>query len=299
MLKLNTLVTAKHLFECITKFPEKMRVIDATWFLPNYGKKGFDNYKMGHIPGAAFFDIDACTTKSEYEHMLPSETHFAEYVGNLGIDNDTSVVIYNDHPDFAQFSAPRVWWTFRVFGHEGVHLLDGGLRSWRDAGFPIATGVETPQKKAFTAKLNRNHIKSFEEVADNIASQNFQVVDARSAGRFHGTDPEPREDCKPGHIPGSASIPFTRILDPYTSPDGKIVNGGAVKSTDDLKKVFTEACVDLNRPLTTSCGSGVTACCLVLAAYLCGKNDTCVYDGSWVEWYKRSSPEQREESPVD
>jgi thiosulfate/3-mercaptopyruvate sulfurtransferase len=193
MLKLNTLVTAKALSECISNFPKKIKVLDATWFLPSYGKKGIEVYKEGHIPGAAFFDIDECSTRSEYEHMLPSESQFADYVGNLGIDNDTSVVVYNAHPDFALFSAPRVWWTFHVFGHRDVSILSGGLRSWKDAGFPVATGVETHTRKVFNPKLNKDLIKSFEDVAENITSQKFQLIDARSAGRFHGTDPEPRK----------------------------------------------------------------------------------------------------------
>ena len=200
MLKLNTLVNATALNEYITKFPKKIKVLDATWFLPSYGKKGFDNYRESHIPGATFFDIDKCSTDSEYEHMLPSESQFADYVGNLGIDNDTRVVVYNDHPDFALFSAPRVWWTFNVFGHKDVSILSGGLRSWRDAGFPVAAGVETQPRKTFTAKLNRDFIKSFEDVKENITSQRFQLIDARSAGRFHGTDPEPREGKISKHV---------------------------------------------------------------------------------------------------
>lgn len=297
MLKLNTLISAQQLAAGIAKFPEKLKVLDATWFLPSYGRKGFDNYKNGHIPGAQFFDIDACSTKSNYEHMLPSESQFAEYVGNLGIDNETHVVVYNDHPDFALFSAPRVWWTFRVFGHDGVSILGGGLRSWKDAGYPIATGEEGGQKKSFITNLDASRVKSFEDVVNNITDPKFQLVDARPAGRFHGTAPEPREDVKPGHIPSSCNIPFTSILGPYTGPDGNVIERGAVKNPEELMKLFTEAGIDLNKPITASCGSGVTACCLVLASYLCGKKDTCLYDGSWLEWYKRSRPEQREECP--
>lgn len=297
MLKLGTLVTAKHLAESLSKFPNKLKVLDATWYLPNFGKKGIENYKDGHIPGALFFDIDECSGKSPYEHMLPTEQQFSEYVGNLGIDNDTHVVVYNDHPDHAMFSAPRVWWTFRVFGHDSVSILDGGLRAWRDEKFKLASGVETAPKKSFKAVLDLRFVKSFEDVVENMSSQKFKLADARSKGRFHGTDPEPRPDIKPGHIPGSVSIPFTSILGPCTNSDGKVVERGVVKSPEELKKVFSDAGVDLSQPLTVSCGSGISACCLVLAAHLCGKGDTCVYDGSWLEWYSRSTPEQREECP--
>lgn len=193
MLKLNTLISAQQLSVCISKFPKKYKVLDATWFLPNYGKTGFDNYKEGHIPGAQFFDIDACSSKSDYEHMLPTEEQFAEYVGNLGIDNATHVVVYNDHPDFALFSAPRVWWTFRVFGHEDISILDGGLRCWKDASFPVAAGVEVATRTSFSAKLNPSHVKSFKEVVNNLTSKRFQLADARPSGRFHGTSPEPRD----------------------------------------------------------------------------------------------------------
>lgn len=192
MLKHSTLVTAKHLSDAIAKSPNALRVLDATWYLPNTGKKGVDNYKNGHIPGAVFFDIDACSAESEYDHMLPTESQFADYVGNLGINNNTHVVLYNDHPDFALFSAPRVWWTFHVFGHKHVSILEGGLRSWRDAGFKLDTGVETAPKESYTATIDSSRVIPFEEVASNISSQKFQLMDARSTGRFHGIDPEPR-----------------------------------------------------------------------------------------------------------
>lgn len=196
MIKFGTLVTAKHLAEGLAHPAKKLRVVDATWFLPNFGKKGIDNYLQGHIPGAVFFDIDACITPTEYEHMLPSESVFADYVGNLGIDNETHVVVYNDHPSFALFSAPRVWWTFRAFGHEAVSILDGGLRAWRDEKFDISTGKETVPPARFNASFNPSFVKSFEEVAANIEQKTFQVMDARPAGRFEGTAPEPR----PGKI---------------------------------------------------------------------------------------------------
>lgn len=292
MLKLGTLVNVKNLAESLTKFHNHIRVVDATWFVPGQGK-GIDKYKEGHIPGSVFFDLDACSAKSEYEIMLPSESQFSNYVGNLGIDNNTHVVIYNNHPTYALYSAPRVWWTFRVFGHNCVSILDGGIRKWKDENFPIAKGMETVPKKTFKAKFNAKFVKSFEDVAKNISSQEFQLVDARSAGRFHGTDPEPREDVKPGHILGSINVPFTKFLGPYKSPkDGELKYGNTLNVTE-MRKVFENSGIDLNKPLIASCGSGVTACCIVLAAHLCGKDDVAVYDGAWLEWFKRSKPEQR------
>jgi len=193
MIKFGTLVTAKTLAEGLKQTSAKLRVVDATWFLPNFGKKGIDNYLQGHIPGAVHFDIDSCITPTDYEHMLPPESVFENYVGNLGIDNDTHVVVYNDHPSFALFSAPRVWWTFRAFGHESVSVLDGGLRAWRDAKFDIATGPETAPQASFKASFDPSFVKSFEEIKANIDGKGFQLIDARPPGRFEGTAPEPRE----------------------------------------------------------------------------------------------------------
>lgn len=193
MRNLGTLISAAKLAECFRTSTAKLRVVDATWYLPNFKKTGIESYLEGHIPGAVFFDIDACCTPSPYEHMLPSEKQFSEYVGSLGIDNDTHVVVYNNHPDFPVFSAPRVWWTFRAFGHTAVSILDGGMRVWRDAKYDIATGQGTlPPKCNYTAKFNPNFIKSYEDVLKNIETKQFQLIDARPRGRFLGTDPEPR-----------------------------------------------------------------------------------------------------------
>ena len=186
------LITATELSEYLKDSSKKIRVVDGTWFSPN-GKKGVDNYLKGHIPGSVHFDIDTCVTPSDYEMMLPSESVFSDYVGNLGIDNDTHVVVYNDHPSFALFSAPRVWWTFRAFGHNAVSILDGGLRTWKDAKFDISTGQETVTPATFTPKLNQSFIKSFDDVKVNIEKKEFQLVDARPTPRFEGKAPEPRE----------------------------------------------------------------------------------------------------------
>lgn len=296
-MKFGTLVNAKVLKEAMAKPLQKLRVVDATWFLPSFGRTGIDNYVQGHIPGAVFFDIDACITPTDYEHMLPPESVFADYVGNLGIDNDTHVVVYNDHPSFSVFSAPRVWWTFRAFGHESVSILDGGLRSWKDSKFEIATEKETAPVAKFNAKFNPSFVKSFEDIKNNMDTKKFQLIDARPAGRFEGTDPEPRKDCKPGHIPGAVNIPFPMTQDIYTSPSGEEIPKGLVKSPEELKKVFAAKGIDLTKPLAASCGSGVSACVLALAAYLCDKKDVSVYDGAWVEWYKRSTPQQRARCP--
>ena len=198
MLKFGTLISARQLAEVLPKCSKNIRVLDATWFLPNSGLNAFENYKKGHIPGAQFFDIDLCCSESKYEHMLPTPSQFEEYVGSLGIDNDTHVVIYNDHPDFALFSAPRVWWTFRLFGHDAVSLLEGGLRRWKDEQYKLMSGVECVEEKQFKSSFNKNWIKSFEDMVENIESQQFQVIDARSEGRFNGTAPEPR--------PGKATL---------------------------------------------------------------------------------------------
>lgn len=190
---LGPLISAQQLKECLDEQTLKLRVVDATWFLPNADQKGPEVYLQGHIPGAVHFDVDTCITPTDYDIMLPSESVFADYVGNLGIDNETHVVVYNNHPSFALFSAPRVWWIFRCFGHESVSVIDGGFRAWKDAGYDVATGKETVPPAVFTAKFNPSFVKSFEDIVANIEKKSFQLVDARPPGRFEGTAPEPRE----------------------------------------------------------------------------------------------------------
>ena len=188
MTSVNTVIRAKTLAQLIKSSPKSVRILDASFFLPKAGQNAYANYLKERIPGALFFDIDKCARPSEYKRMLPSVKDFETYVGELGIDNKTHVIVYNNHPDYAVYSAPRVWWTFRVFGHNSVSVLGNGLREWKDAGYRTDSGVpDSVNPTQFNASYREDLVKSFEEVASNIESNQFQLVDARSTGRFDGT----------------------------------------------------------------------------------------------------------------
>ncbi|XP_002737858.1 3-mercaptopyruvate sulfurtransferase-like [Saccoglossus kowalevskii] len=283
MSKMSPMVGIKWLAEKLSSGATKnFRVLDSSWHLPNTNRIAAQEYPKKHIRGALFFDIDVCSdTTSKYVHMLPSAELFANYVGNLGINNDTHVVVYDNNDNFGLFSAPRVWWMFRHFGHPHVSILDGGLPKWINEGHPVTDEIPTVEPAKFVATANSTEVVSFEEMVQNVTDGGFQVMDARAAGRFDGVDPEPRPDIKPGHIPKSISFPFPLILDGDTRE---------VKSLEDIRKIFDEKNISLDKPLTASCGSGVSACCLILAANLCGKDDVRLFDGAWVEYYLRADP---------
>ncbi|XP_076027865.1 3-mercaptopyruvate sulfurtransferase-like [Genypterus blacodes] len=274
------LVTSRWLSDAV-KAQGKVRVLDTSWYLPKLRRNAKSEFKKRHIPGAAFFDIDQCCDKtSPLDHMLPPEKVFADYVGKLGVQSDTHVVVY-DASEFGAFSAPRVWWMFRVFGHSAVSMLNGGLQHWEQEGLQLSDRYEKPKPTEFKATLNRSWIKNYEDILENLENRTFQVVDARPAGRFRGLDPEPRDNTEPGHIPGSISVPFHSFL----SPSGHFL------AEDGLRALFTCAGVDLGRPICVLCGSAVTACHVALAAHECGHAGVSVYDGGWSEWYTRAVPE--------
>jgi thiosulfate/3-mercaptopyruvate sulfurtransferase len=228
------------------------------------------------VPGAVFFDIDAIADRTtSLPHMLPSPEAFAAAVGALGIGSGDRVGVYDVR---GVVSAARVWWTFRVFGHEAVAVLDGGLRKWQAEGRPVEHGAPKPAPRTFTARLRPELVRSLDAMRANLTSRAAQVLDARSAGRFAGTEPEPRPGLRGGHIPGSLNLPYETL---YRAD-------GTLKAPDELRGAITAAGVDLGRPVVTSCGSGVTASVLALALYLVGRPDAAVYDGSWSEWGSRS-----------
>lgn len=186
------LLTSKWLADAMNT-QSKMRILDTSWYLPKLRRNAKSEFKKKHIPGATFFDIDQCCDKtSPLDHMLPSEKVFADYVGNLGIESDTHVVLY-DTNQLGAFSAPRVWWMFRVFGHSTVSVLNGGLRNWELEGRAVTNQYFRPTATDFKASLNRSWIKNYEDILDNLDTKRFQVVDARPEGRFRGLDPEPRD----------------------------------------------------------------------------------------------------------
>ncbi len=231
-------------------------------------------YRSGHIPGAVFFDIEAISDHSTaLPHMLPGPTQFGEAVGQLGIGDGDTVVVY-DSPSL--FSAARVWWTFRLFGAKSVYILDGGLPKWKAEGRPLDTGeVKRPPKK-FTAEMNVDAVAMLDDVRMALTDDSVQVVDARSAARFAGKAPEPRPGLHSGHMPRSFNVPYDRLLE-----------NGRLASREKITAAFTSAGVDLDKPIITTCGSGVTAAILTFALEAIGKEPQRLYDGSWAEWGSR------------
>ena len=271
MTQLPPLVSADWLAERLGD--PSLRVLDASWYLPTSGRDARREYVDGHVPGAVFMDLDEVSdTDSDLPHMLPSPEEFARAAGALGVGDDTTVVVYDGSG--ANLSAPRAWWMFRVFGHERVAVLDGGMKLWRAEGRPLERGEVAPEPATFTARLQPALVRDMEAVRATVQSGDAQVVDMRPAGRFAGRDPEPRPGLRSGHIPGSVNVPFTTL----TRPDGTAL------PPDELRRHLAEAGVPLDRPIIASCGSGTSACSLLFNLERLGKHDWALYDGSWAEW---------------
>ncbi len=251
----------------------QVRIVDGSWHLPPTGRNGREEYGEAHIPGAVYFNIDAISDPdSSLPHMMPSAETFAAAVGELGIGNEHRVVVYDAN---GLFSAPRVWWMFRAFGHENVTLMTGGFRAWRNIGHPVTSEIPSPQAAMFVANFNPNMVRSKAQIRANLDSGAELVLDARAAKRFAGTEPEMRPGVQPGHVPGSGNLPYSEIIN---DADGNF------KSADDLRIAFDAQGATGVQPVTTTCGSGVTACILGLGMHLIGRDNWAVYDGSWTEW---------------
>ncbi|RMH52424.1 MAG: 3-mercaptopyruvate sulfurtransferase [Alphaproteobacteria bacterium] len=249
-----------------------LRVLDASLFLPGEPRDPRAEYLAGHIPGALFFDIEEISDhRSALPHMVPPVEKFVSRVRAMGIGDGHRVVVYDSQ---GMFSAPRVWWMFRLFGKEDVAVLDGGLPKWKAEGRPLEEGAPAPRERHFTARRNMALIRDVTQVARAAKLGDEQIVDARSPGRFRGEEPEPRPGLRAGHIPGARNVHYRDLLN----------EDGTMKDPDALRGIFAAAGVDLSRPIVTTCGSGITACILALALERIGHRQHAVYDGSWAEW---------------
>ncbi|XP_072953986.1 thiosulfate/3-mercaptopyruvate sulfurtransferase 1, mitochondrial-like isoform X1 [Typha angustifolia] len=270
-----------------------VKVLDASWYMPDEQKDPFQEYQVAHIPGTLFFDIDGITDRtSNLPHMLPSEEAFAAAISALGITNKDKVIVYDGK---GLYSAARVWWMFRVFGHDQVWVLDGGLPQWQASGFDVkscssgdailkanaankavemAYHGELLGSSTFSVNFQPHLIWMLDKIKQNVNAQTHQHLDARSKDRFNGVAPEPRKGVRSGHIPGSKCIPFPQMLD----------GAHMLLPVDELRKNFEREGISLDHPVVLSCGSGVTACIVALGLYRIGIPDVPVYDGSWTEW---------------
>ncbi len=259
-----------------------VRVVDASWHMPQANRNARAEYDAQHIPGAVFFDIDdIADSDSALPHMLPPPEKFASRVRKLGLGDGNRIVVYDTTGVSA---AARAWWMFRVFGHEDVAVLDGGMTKWQAEGRPVTDTKSEPRERHFTARVNTFLVRDYDQVLADVERRREQFVDARSPGRFNATEPEPRPGLRGGHAPGSINLPFLRLLNPKDK---------TMLPAEAIRAAFEGAGVDLSKPMLTSCGSGVTACILSLGLYLIGHKDVPVFDGSWTEW--ASNPD----SPIE
>ena len=250
-----------------------LRILDASWHLPGSGRDARAEYAAEHIPGSLFFDIDEISDeKSPLPHMLPSTVKFASRVKKMGIGDGMGIVVYDTA---GLYSAARVWWTFRVMGHADVAVLNGGLKKWKAEGRPVSSEpppARTPRH--FTPRFYASLVRDLDDMKALLANGAAQIADARGAGRFSGSEPEPRPGLRSGHMPGARNVPYTMLLN----------DDGTLKSAGELREVFQARGVDPMKPVVTTCGSGVTAAILSLGLALLGQPEAGLYDGSWAEW---------------
>lgn len=257
---------------------ESQVILDATFFLPRQHRNAQKEYQQQHLPKALFFDIDQVADLSNsLSHMLPKASDFADTVGNMGISNDTLVLIYDNNHFFA---AARAWWMFRVFGHNLVYVIDGGMARWKQLNYPINSHQPQPITKSFKAEYRPELVFDLKQMNHAQKNKSRQIIDARSAGSFLGQRKLADTTLQSGHIPGSINVPYVGLTDPehYTL----LVN-------QTLQLLFEAAQINFSKPIVTTCGSGVSAAVLVLALHQFGLQDTPLYDGSWAEWGRQAT----------
>ncbi len=250
-----------------------LRIVDASLFLPGDARDPRARFEASHIPGAAFLDLPTLADPDDPRPgMLPPEEVMTQRCQAMGINADSRVIVYDDSPTH---SAARGWWMMRLYGiGREAAILDGGLPKWVAEGHPVESGAASPAPGTVVARKAPGQVRTLEELVANLDSSAEQVIDARGAARFTGAEKEPRPGMASGHIPGSRNLPSSALFNPDNS----------LKSGDDLRRLFDQAGLDWNRPIITSCGSGVTAAILLAALELLGKTDVTLYDGSWSEW---------------
>lgn len=249
-----------------------LRILDASWYLPAEGRDPKAEYEAAHIPGARFFDIDEISNhRSDLPHMAPSIEKFVSRMRAMGVGDGHQLVVYDGA---GIYSAPRVWWLFKLMGKQDIAVLDGGFPKWQSEGREIEDLPPMVRDRHMTVSRQNHLVKDVTQVASASKLGDYAIIDARAADRFRGDAPEPREGLRLGHIPNSRNVPFKTLLD----------SDGTLKEEADLKQIFEDAGVDLSKPAITTCGSGVTAAILSLALERMGKTDHALYDGSWAEW---------------
>ncbi|WP_370931159.1 3-mercaptopyruvate sulfurtransferase [Bartonella sp. DGB1] len=250
---------------------DKLKIIDASWYLPNQDVNAKLEYNKQHIPNAVFFDLDEiCDKNSSLPHMVPPVELFETSVAKLGISTWDPIVIYDQH---GYFSAPRVWWLFRIMGHRKAFILDGGFKAWQKNKLPVTNDVISPKLGSFKSNFHPDMVVSLSEMQKIVAEQKANIIDARSSARFNGLEPEPRSNLKSGHMPGAINLPYNIFTE-----------DGFLKELPEISKIFKEKNINLDDPIVATCGSGVTAAMIIFALTSLGIENARLYDGSWAEW---------------
>lgn len=269
-MSINPLISAEELALALGN--PYLKIVDASWHMPAANRNALAEFNREHIPGAVFFDLDKHSDHStSLPHMLPTPAEFAETVGNLGMGQEDLIVVYDTA---GLFSAARLWWMFRVFGYPFVSVLDGGFKKWLAEDYPVETGEVIPVIDEFAPDFKPALVRNKSQMRDNLSSHNAHVIDARSPARFTGAESDPRPGVRSGHIPGSRNLHYATLLN----------EDGTLKTREELKALLEKAGVNYERPVVSTCGSGVTACILDLALEITHHSDHAVYDGSWAEW---------------